>query len=144
MPFRMRYVIRATVLLLFSPVQVVLDYKEGRATGRSADHIQRRLKTSTRFPQTAFHGRLISIATRADNFRWVSRQCNKLLRHVSSCTLRTNTQAHAEPCHWMVALCCRLSGAGITSATPACPADRVKRGTPKKEEKQLLFASSDL
>lgn len=144
MPFSARYVTHTTALL-FSPVQVVLDYKEGRATGRSADHIQQCLKTSPRSPQTAFHWRLISIVTRADNFKRVSRQCNKLLRHISSCTLRTNTQVRAEPCHWMVALCCRLTlSAGIMSATPACPADRVTRWDTGEEEKQLLFTCSDL
>lgn len=119
---------------IISPIQVVLDYKEGRAASRSADHIQWCSKTSPCFPQTAFHGHLISIVTQADNFRRVSWQCNKLLRHISLCTLRTNTQVRAEPCRWMVALCCRLSGAGITSATPACPADRAARGTLEKKK----------
>lgn len=133
MPSSARYVTHTTASL-FPPVQVVLDYKEGRAASQSADHIQRCSKTSPRFPQTAFHGHLISIVTQADNFRRVSWQCNKLLRRISSCTLRTNTQVRAEPCRWMVALCCRLSGAGITSATPACPADRAARGTPEKKK----------
>lgn len=138
MPFSARYVTRAAVLLLFSPPSKwCLTIKKAEPpVGRRITY-SGAWKPQPVFPQTTFHRRL--------NFnchagRWFQAGVTAMLQAPPSHLVVFPSHQHAGLC-WtrMVALCCRLSRAGITSTTPACPADRVTRGTPEKKKNSFYL-----